>query len=898
MNNTRTSPAMSRIVAALLAFMVAIAGVVFVSSASNAATHGIGFDEGDGFLGSYVSSDGTRVFCIDAGNDDWYSGTYFSHYGKRSGSTYPPGVSEDQAYARANYLLTNYANTGDPVTAAAVAMLVWYFIDYSNASAHASPYSIVTYYSYRAGSNQPAVAAMYNALLAQANGVEPTYGGSGSGVLNFNVDSHNNYNGTVTMNGTAGAVGTITLTNGIFVSNGTNTLTGATAGTAYAVTGVVPEVGAPADPLGTPFVAGGTYKIWGTGHFTAGAGGYLPEVAVYATGSGGQWMATAGRNPTSEFDVTGQDPMFRATQFGPAVTTVATQFVEIGETFSDTITFTTAADDTGLNNPWFYSSVNGYVPVTANGTLYGPYLSPPAASGTVPSGAPVAGTASVTSSTADGPTVDYTATSDTVASESGYYTWVWSIDWNDQTPAAQYFIPGPSPVHPDQEPYYFQDSFAQVVETSIVASTITATSQVTASEVAFGAEITDSLTVGVSGGGWIQADGGRVPVTFRGTAYYVAENPTRQAGVPSDATPLGTTTLTVRAPGTYVSDPLVADVTVEGYIVWVWEILESDQPEAYRGLVNEWADDFGIPAETQAILRPVVTTQAQAGVNLGGEIFDVAEVGGVLPVDGAVLGFQLYQVPTVVDPETGIAYIDAPDGAEDLSWVCTPENLVYDAYKEGEEQYITLSGSYTSESFTPESHGMYLWVESLRMVESGVEIARGICGEPFETSYVIDVTTKASGSADVLNPVGMAMHDTAQVVGFVPEGATVTFEAYVTDAAQPTCTPDTLSFTSTPVELDGPALYSEEQPLEVTGESHVFNPDFDSKVYWVEVTRDGAGRIISQGECGEPDETAGQRGSKVIDSGGALPIAGLALALVLLAGGGTAALVIRRRRHI
>src|SRR5690606_9905847 len=97
------------------------------------------------------------------------------------------------------------------------------------------------------------------------------------------------------------------------------------------------------------------------------------------------------------------------------------------------------------------------------------------------------------------------------------------------------------------------------------------------------------------------------------------------------------------------------------------------------------------------------------------------------------------------------------------------------------------------------------------------------------------------------------------------------------------------------IDLEG-GLHPEGSPLEVTGETHVFNPDVDSALYWVAVVKDELGREVHRGACGDPDETIGLKGQKLIATGVPLAVGGAAGGLLLLGGLALATTAIRRRR--
>ncbi|MDZ5146320.1 hypothetical protein [Microbacterium testaceum] len=840
--------------AAVLALSTALiaTGTVVGIQGAEAATGGVGWGTFGNTSSKYAGTfteDGARLVCGQPGAA--YPTGYLNNAGYWDSYN---GVTGNQL-AGINRVLSENIDTGDRNTAAALEYAVARVVDPNAGHRNFAGQYMASYddvinfdlYSTAGSGNVQAIQRIANDLVNTINSTTAGSGGQGSGRLDFAVDAANNYNGTVTMNGTAGSVGTITLTNGVFTDTGSNTHE-AVAGAAYGVRGVPPtEDGAP-------------YKISGTGRFTPpGQEGYAANVRVWnPTVNGQQRSLSPGEKVGPQvFDVSGGDPQDRATTFRPVLSTTAQAFVQRGAPFSDTVRFSTVADSNGLNNPWYRSPSTGKaVPILAEGTIYGPYDKPAAqALDQVPAGAPVAGHMTLTTGDS-GPDIEYTVQSTETATTTGYYYYVWTIDAANQSNPGRYYLPSG---------YVFTDQFGLSAEQSTVPMRITATTQVPEPTVPLSGVPADVATVDADGYWLHDAAGNPIPVVVRWDAYL---DP-RESGIdevdvskiPLDATLLGTIAQTVTAEGEAKTPAAAAlgfsaPASGKGSIVWVASVRDADQG-TNADHIEEWTDRYGVPTEIQVIAQPVVTTAATVFTPKGGEIQDTATVTGTLPATGAELAFDAYQVPMKQDPTTGVWAPDVADG--DLTKVCTDANRIYSNVGAG--QQITTTGEYTSPKVTASNYGTIFWVESLWSIpttpgDKPEQISRGECAVPSETTHIIDVSTKASsvdGSKSVTP--GSAVQDTATVIGSLPEGSAIVFDAYRGEPGQPVCSDTTRVWTSTVTTLVG-GYYSADKPLQPTSEA--FTPEqlpADTALWFVETVRDKDGRTIAQGECGAPEET-------------------------------------------
>ena len=410
---------------------------------------------------------------------------------------------------------------------------------------------------------------------------------------------------------------------------------------------------------------------------------------------------------------------------------------------------------------------------------------------------------------------------------------------------------------------------------------------------------------------WVQFDGEYAPTTWTVKAWRVKEAPTKTlTEVPEDAELFATTTVSTGAAGpTQPVTALFDEVAPAegGAFVYTWEFDGTKQagslPEYFDGY--RWMDLFGLLEETTFVVD--ATSTAQISARPGELSADTAHVTGVLPAEGLDLEFEKYLVPMKQD-EAGAWIVDGPEGFDatstdpaDWAWVEHADNLL------GTDSHVvTEAGDYTSKGIetTPEG-GLELWVHSLWTVPADGEerelVDRSEIGDASERTVVLHVSTKAQSETkdDVLKP-GTTIWDTAELWGWIPEDATVTFAAYRVPFGKPfVCTADTLIWASDPATAEA-GFYTEADPLEV--DSTRYTPaavGFKSSVTFVETTKDKDGRVLSTGECGDPNETTHYEASRLAQTGGdGLNVAGLVAGGGLLTAGFAAYAValLRRRR--
>ena len=381
-------------------------------SHADAAERGTGFGtwapiSAYGWHGSMLV-DGVHTYCITPGAPA-PTGPSTDH--GISGSA--AGLSPQQL-AGINLLVSTYGQTDDHVQAAAVAWAVKAIANREE-TLHAFGYqgdslAGAIHWTFSAlapehdrAVQERAVAYYDEATRATQNAV------NASGSLVFSADPADHRAGTVRVEATAAATGTVTLANAVFATTGSPTLDGAAAGSTYAIRTVQPEPGR-------------AYTVSGTGRLTAG----LPAAVRHYTTPGGQ--QTAGPAPAVPFDIAGADAAPRVPPFSPSISTEVPARETAAGPYIDEVTF--AAEE----GSWPRAENGSYLPVTARAVVYRTDAEPVPAS-EVPDDATVVGTLQVTTDPARGPTAAYTVTSPWAMTTPGFYTAVWSVTGADQVAA-------------------------------------------------------------------------------------------------------------------------------------------------------------------------------------------------------------------------------------------------------------------------------------------------------------------------------------------------------------------------------------------------------------------------------------------------------------------------------
>lgn len=694
----------------LLAFALAcltlLAGLTWLPQSAHAAgswgAGGFGWSSNGTWLGNFVAANGTRVYCVDlhesgigsGGDEGSIVDTVSASGGGAGGGTRALSGSDLRMI---NYAVSVHGQTNDDVTAAAVAAYVWNFTSTNHRGNGAH---------YIGGPRAAEIHERYAHIKADAEAHAHEGSATGAGSLTFTTDPENHYQGELFVSARpANSLGTVTLSNGVFADTGSATRNGVRDGDVYAVQGVAPEDGS-------------NYRIRAVGEFSALGSPVFHENVRLHTDSA---QRTAGPG-TSEsglqrFSANGEDSTERTSSFVPTVgTQVASTFVQANETLKDVVTFRTAAAAGGANNNWYRSPSGEYAPVTAHATIYGPFLSQPLETDEPPVNAPVAWSGiQLTTSTQDGPTVEYTVDSGFAPTEAGFYTWVWQILASDLATApidTRAFLP---------TDYSYRDRFGQIAETSISPTKVAISTQLSEHEVGIGETVTDDVTLAVYGGGWLQQGGARVPATLIGTAYYLESQPHLSEDPPAEAEVVGTLQLEFNGDGTLTSAPLKLPLRA-GYVTFQWCLSESDQPEEFRGLLAESCDKFGQGSETVRLMAPTVSTLAVPDATPGAPFYDTAVVDGPVPA-GVSLVFDLYE---------------QMDGTQPAH--CDEQNLVSSSAPVPVPPGVKEFETYRSPEVTVDREGTYWWVESLVHTDSDsgetTLLHRGECGIANETTTV------------------------------------------------------------------------------------------------------------------------------------------------------------------
>lgn len=877
--------------AALLAVSSVLAGFSIANAGpSGTLSYGEGYGTGGTFLGAF-HVEGQDLYCVEAGRTTAPTvdsgslvgaGTTLTSHNNTTGNNYAETITATEAQ-RINYIITKWSNTHDRRITAAVQLAVWSLANstlwgttFYGSTGNAQ--SALSWYSYRvvlaAGSaERNIVLDNYNFMLNDAAANAGGTGGATSGSASLSINMVNGLEGNVTVTTSpTNATGTLHITGATINSNG-GTSIAVTNGSVVAITGI-------------PIDGNNKYEITANASFSATVSGgpYPANITIHSNGSY-QKVVSKGNPPTTTINFSAseiiEDPEI---EFHPVVTTEAPEFVEAGEQFTDTLYANIANPTDPTSTEWIVG-----VPINATGTLYGPFAERPVQSSTVPIDAPIVVDDVSVRMTGPG-TYTTPDLSELIASESGYYTWVWSIEYDEQSAGAQLYLP---------VDYSFTDDFGQVIETSVVPMQITFTTDTIQKTINPFGQNSDVVSI-FNNDEWLIDNGSNIPVVVTGTAYFYpgTEAPVQSPTIPAEATVLGNVSIVANDVGDYTSTSVTAP-NQEGYIVWVWSIESANQTTGYENYVREWADEFGVPSEITQVVFPTVVTSATPESALTDVSTDTAIVNGLIP-DNSSVTFNAYKAVIVGEPHVdsdGNVVVDT-DGNEVL-WTqeeidaIEPDDLcTYQPVYDGSAEPVEVTAGENVDAVYPSSPvvfntvGTYYWVETLWAVNpdtlANEALHVGECGLPNETTVVsvADMTSQAVSSITV----GGSAYDTAIVNGLVPEGATVYFELFRQikdgDAKYDENGDAVVDADSNPVlwtqeEIDaladGEEICSASQRIFDTSETPIdLTPGFNDNAeyqsestvinepgeyYWVETFLDKDGNVLHRGGCAVAEET-------------------------------------------
>ena len=242
-----------------------------------------------------------------------------------------------------------------------------------------------------------------------------------------------------------------------------------------------------------------------------------------------------------------------------------------------------------------------YLPLLADGALYGPFLTPQEERPEPPDGAPIA--ARTTLDITDGPG-DYLVELAPEALAAGYYYWLWEIREErqpDEIRRSEVLEAGGR----------YADSFGVRAERQLVPTELRWETRLEQREVTPESRtLEDRVRATLVGGGWLRDETGeRIPANVRLTFYQVDERPRRQPTPPPAARELGAVTVTLSEPDAWIAaPPFAVPASERGWVTVRACLFAEDQDADAVGTIAEWCDDFGVPDETAKIVEQATET--------------------------------------------------------------------------------------------------------------------------------------------------------------------------------------------------------------------------------------------------------------------------------------------------
>ena len=461
-----------------------------------------------------------------------------------------PGVvsavdADHDAVRGMNFIASTWGGTSDDVTAAAVGIATMAFVK-------AGGFATAASYATRSD-----VIEQARSMYDQAQGVIAAATDQNSrGEVALTIDPSNNSRGSLRVTATIPATGTLTLTNGIFLDSGTDTLAGVRTGVDYPITGVPPAT-----------AEGASYRIRAAsvGDFSGGQT-WPDRVRVLDYGAGFQRVITGIGPVAATFPVQGADQHDRSTTFLPVLTSRTAEVSPAGE-LSDTLTFATAPDADSVNNAWPRRADGGYHPVSFTVTAYAAGGSAPVESPDIPADAEPVGAAAVVAS---GP-----GTTQTVMIPGTYpqgrYTFVASYDEAGTPPETRRYLPAG---------YAWSHAYGMAAETTTVPMRIALSSKILSDTIGPGGRGDDAVSVDTEGPWLTDAAGQPIEIVALGRYIHLPAGTMEPTDdLPEGAEIRGTVKAVFTASGTQettaleiLSGDISAPEVMDGAMTWQWSV--------------------------------------------------------------------------------------------------------------------------------------------------------------------------------------------------------------------------------------------------------------------------------------------------------------------------------------
>lgn len=711
-----------------------------------AANRGYMVDIGGWMVGTFVSSTGVHTYCVEPGTSEPVAaqqkprkmGTLPGYTGYQPDATgwdakVTSGPASGETVRRMNYVMWKYGRTTDANQAASVQFAIWFLRDDPGVRDwvshrvkwvrdHGRADLIQRAEDYAAEARRQARAPQAQKpgtlVLAEQQLVTAASGAvSGTGNVAFPIGTTQ-----VKISGAAFAGGKTVHMN--------------------------PSKQAGRVSWSTPLHAKGWARHHGvtvTASWEARSSGWPASVVVHPASQQNQQWLGSGISPIDETVRADLTPVSTQldSQFSPELSTEVPANIIARESaaFADSVTITVPSGSA----PWPARLGSGgaaveYLPVQAEGTLYGPFEHPIQQAETPPDDAPVAARATVI---ADRGPDTYDVHVDEAPASSGYYSWVWEISEPGQ--AEEIRTSGLLP-----QSFRFADEFGVESEGQIVPTALRWKTQLIEQRLGLDdLRIRDRVTPEAIDGPWLRgAAGDPLEAVLTLTAYHSKTEPERAEAPPEGAVEIGSTQVVVSGdPATVEAEPIAVPFDMRGWVTVQTCLKNEDQTEASRGLFDEWCDDYGIPEETAVIAPPEVVTEAQSNALIGDSIQDTAIVTGRVP-ENSEIGFTFYLAPEAGRPKYDEEWQPRTNSrGEPETWsraelrgMSDEERCLAQPVGSTARTAVTGPGRVESPTIRAGSAGVGYWVEDLdtQNPDTGEreELHRGACGLANERTVV------------------------------------------------------------------------------------------------------------------------------------------------------------------